>query len=55
MSVEFDEEKKIITIQTPAKNTIVMSDEGKSISVTDQNKNKMVLDSNGIELSSSKI
>lgn len=54
MSVEFDEEKKIITIQTPAKNTIVMSDEGKSISVTDQNKNKMVMDSNGIELSSSK-
>lgn len=40
MSVEFDEEKKIITIQTPAKNTIVMSDEGKSISVTDQNKTR---------------
>ena len=43
-----------ITIHTPAKNTITMSDEGKSITVADQNKNKVVLDNGGIELSSVK-
>lgn len=31
-----------------------MSDEGKSITVADQNKNKVVLDNGGIELSSAK-
>lgn len=54
LTIEFDEEKKVITIHTPAKNTITMSDEGKSITVADQNKNKVVLDNGGIELSSAK-
>ena len=35
LTIEFDEEKKVITIHTPAKNTITMSDEGKSITVAD--------------------
>jgi Rhs element Vgr protein len=54
MKVEFDEEKKIITITTPAANKIVISDDGKSILLQDQNSNKVTLDSAGITLDSPK-
>ena len=54
MKVEFDEEKKIITIITPGTNKIVISDEGKSILLQDQNNNKVTLDSAGITLDSPK-
>lgn len=54
LKIEFDEEKKVISIQTPGNNQIVVSDEGKSIQLSDQNGNKLNLDSNGITISSSK-
>lgn len=54
MKIEFDEEKKIITVCTPGKNQIEISDDGKSIKLSDQHKNELVMDSNGISLSSSK-
>jgi Rhs element Vgr protein len=54
MKVEFDEEKKIITITTPAANKLVISDEGKSILLHDQNNNTVTLDSAGITLDSPK-
>jgi uncharacterized protein involved in type VI secretion and phage assembly len=54
MKVEFDEEKKIITIITPGTNKIVISDEGKSILLQDQDNNKVTLDSAGITLDSPK-
>ncbi len=54
MKVEFDEEKKIITIATPADNKIVISDDGKSIVLQDQNNNKVTLDTAGITLDSPK-
>lgn len=54
MKVEFDEEKKNITITTPAANKIVISDDGKSILLQDQNSNKVTLDSAGITLDSPK-
>lgn len=54
MKVEFNEEKKIITIITPANNQIVISDDGKSILLQDQNSNKVTLDSAGITLDSPK-
>lgn len=54
MKVEFDEEKKIITITTPAANKMVISDDGKSILLQDQNNNKVTLDSAGITLDSPK-
>ncbi len=54
MKIEFDEEKKIITIITPGANKIVISDDGKSILLQDQNSNKVTLDSAGITLDSPK-
>ena len=54
MRIEFDEEKKVITISTPSKNTVQMSDDGKHIKLTDENKNEITMDKGGITLSSSK-
>ena len=54
MKMEFNEEKKIITIITPGANKIVISDDGKSILLQDQNSNKVTLDSAGITLDSPK-
>ena len=54
MRIEFDEEKKIITVSTPGKNTVEISDDGKHIRLTDENKNEIMMDKNGITLSSAK-
>jgi len=50
----FDEEKKIITLETPGANKIIISDDGKSITLQDQNSNKVVLSADGISLDSPK-
>ena len=52
--IEFDDDKKIITIQTPANNKVVLSDDGKSILLQDQNNNKVELNPGGIVLDSPK-
>ena len=54
LKIEFDDEKKIITIITPASNQVVISDEGKSILVQDQTGNKLELSESGIVLDSPK-
>ncbi|WP_303208417.1 type VI secretion system tip protein VgrG [Bacteroides oleiciplenus] len=54
MQIEFNEEKKIITVSTPGKNRVEINDDGKYIKLVDQHKNEIVMDSNGISLSSSK-
>ncbi len=54
MRIEFNEEKKIITVSTPGKNTVELSDDGKHIKLTDPNKNEMTMDKDGITLSSAK-
>lgn len=54
LTVEFDDEKKIITLHTPGKNRIEMSDDEKSIKLSDPNKNEIVMDKNGITLTSGK-
>lgn len=54
MRIAFDEEKKIITISTPGKNTVEINDDGKLIKLTDQHKNEIKMDSGGITLTSSK-
>lgn len=54
LTIEFDEEKKIITLHTPGKNKIEINDDGKFIKLSDQNKNEIVMDSSGILLSSAK-
>ncbi len=54
MKIEFDEEKKNISILTPGNNSIVISDDGKSIEIKDQNSNSIKLSSDGIILDSAK-
>jgi len=54
LKIEFDDEKKVITIVTPGNNTVVLSDDGKSILLQDQNDNKVELSDSGIVLDSPK-
>jgi Rhs element Vgr protein len=54
LSFHFDDDKKVITIETPGKNKIIVSDDGKSIKLEDQNKNKISMESGGITLDSPK-
>jgi hypothetical protein len=52
MKVEFQEDKKIITITTPANNQIVLSDEAKNIKLSDENNNSITMSPSGIEIKS---
>lgn len=54
LRVEFDDDKKVITVITPAKNKIVLSDDEKSILMLDQNNNKVLLDPGGITIDTPK-
>ena len=54
MMVEFDEDKKVITIKTPGENQIVISDDAKSIKLSDQNSNVIEMNADGITIDSSK-
>jgi len=46
--LEFDEEKKVITVTTPGKNKVVLDDTDQSILVQDQHSNSVKLSSAGI-------
>ena len=52
MRVHFNDAKKIITIDTPAGNSIVLDEDGSKIEIKDQNANKITMDSSGIKLDS---
>lgn len=54
LTVELDDEKKIITLTTPGKNKIVISDDAKGITLKDQNNNEVVMNDSGIKLTSAK-
>jgi Rhs element Vgr protein len=54
MRAWFDDEKKVMTLDTPGKNQVVISDDEKSITLKDQNNNTVTLDSAGITLKSPK-
>lgn len=54
MKWTFDDEKKIITFETPGGNKILLSDEDSGITLEDQNGNKIVMNSDGIELKAAK-
>ena len=54
LKIEFDDKKKVTTIETPGGNKAVLSDDGKSIILHDQNKNKVELTSDGISMESMK-
>lgn len=52
--VEFDEEKKVISVMTPGNNKIEISDDGQSITLADQHKNQLVMNKDGITLNAAK-
>ncbi len=54
IKLTFDDEKKIIALETPGGNKITISDEDKGIVLEDQNGNKITLDDSGIKIESSK-
>ncbi len=54
LKIEFDDDKKVITVVTPGNNKIVMSDDDKSIVIQDQNDNKVSLTTSGISMESPK-
>ena len=54
MKVMFDDEKKIITIETPAGNKVVISEDEKSITTKDQNGNESKMSDAGISVKSPK-
>jgi Rhs element Vgr protein len=54
LTLLFDDEKKIINIETPNGNSIVISEEDKGIVLTDENGNTITMNSDGIALESAK-
>lgn len=54
LKLSFDDEKKIITLETPGGNKLVLSDEDKGISLEDQNGNKIVMNDSGIQFQTDK-
>lgn len=46
--IEFDDENKVITLETPGNNKIEISDKDKGICLTDQNQNQIKTDDSGI-------
>ncbi len=54
ISLLFDDEKKVVTLETPGGNRLSLSDEDGGIVLEDQNGNKVVLNGDGIALTSAK-
>ncbi|TGE14010.1 type VI secretion system tip protein VgrG [Hymenobacter elongatus] len=52
LTIEFDDDKKIITIKTPGDNKLVFDDNAKTITITDAKSNKVELSGSGILLDS---
>lgn len=53
MKIHFNDEKKILTIETPAGNKVMLNEDAGEILMEDQNSNKITMDSSGISLESS--
>ncbi|MCB0502351.1 MAG: type VI secretion system tip protein VgrG [Bacteroidetes bacterium] len=54
LKLHFDDDKKVITLETPGGHKAILSDDETSITIEDSNGNKIVMDSNGIEMESIK-
>ena len=52
MKVLFNDEKKTLTLSTPAGKSIVLDEDAGAIKLEDENGNKIVMDSNGITIES---
>jgi len=53
MRLYFDDDKKVMRMETPAGNRITLSEEDQSITIQDQNGNRIALTQDGIEIASS--
>ncbi|MEG2070886.1 MAG: type VI secretion system tip protein VgrG [Bacteroidales bacterium] len=54
IKLEFDDEKKTISLITPGKNTMVIDDDSESITLHDQHNNELCLNQDGITMKSAK-
>lgn len=54
LKLYFNDDTKVITLETPAGNSITLSEADKAIKITDQNGNKLEMTPDGITLESSK-
>jgi uncharacterized protein involved in type VI secretion and phage assembly len=54
LKLTFDDEKKVIALETPGGNSLELSEDAKGIVLTDQNGNKITLDDSGITIESAK-
>jgi Rhs element Vgr protein len=52
LKISFDDEKKVLVIETPGGNVVTLSDDAKSITIVDSHANKVEMGSAGITLSS---
>jgi len=50
----FDDQKKVVLLETPGGNRVTLSEEAKGIVIKDQNGNKITMDKEGIKIESSK-
>ena len=54
MRIHWNDEDKVVTIDTPGGNSVVLSEKDKALTLADQGKSKVKLDPDGITLESSK-
>jgi len=54
IKITFDDDKKVMALETPGGNKVTLSDDAKGIVLQDQNGNKITLDDNGIKIESAK-
>lgn len=54
LKISFDDEKKILKIETPGGNTVTLDDDAKAVNLVDQNSNSVKMTSSGIEIKSAK-
>ena len=54
MKLTFDDDKKVVVLETPAGNKLTLSEDDKTASLADQNGNKITLDDSGITIESAK-
>jgi len=54
INIKFDDENKVLTLETPSKNTAIFSDKDKEITIKDQNNNSIVMSESGITIKSDK-
>lgn len=52
--IKFDDENKVLTMITPDKNEIILSDKDKKITIQDENSNSIVMSADGITIKSPK-